>query len=198
MKTIITTLILMATMGLSAQLVVDDFKTGNFNNVIFKTGESERIFQTGNGVVGKTRRIHAKVNQNPYGQNFQVIVKKGALVITAAYDTRGTVYVGYGHDKNGNQPLNLDVSKYKNLKIEFAAKSTVNGMYVSLFTGTSRGVFSDHVQAREGTFVFTVPLSKIKKVGPNYTLKDIDHIRFQFDSRSKTGCNMAIEKIWFD
>jgi hypothetical protein len=156
------------------------------------------MFQMGNGIVGKTRRIHAKVNQNPYAQNFQVSVKQGGLVITAAYDTRGTVYVGYGHDKNGNKPLNLDISTHKNLKIEFAAKSTVNGMYVSLFTGTSRGVYSDHVPAREGTFVFTVPLSKIKKVGPNYSLKDIDHIRFQFDSRSKTGCNMAINKIWFE
>jgi len=198
MKTIVATFILMTAMGMNAQLVVDDFKTGNFNNVTFDSGESEPIFQTGNGIIKKNRRIHAKINQNPYGQNFQVIVKKGALVITAAYDTRGTVYVGYGHDKNGNQPMNLDVSKYKNLKIEFAAKSTPNGMYVSLFTGTSRGVFSDHVQAREGNFIFTIPLSKIRKIGPNYTLKDIDHIRFQFDSRSKTGCNMAISKIWFE
>lgn len=198
MKKIITALLLITTIGLNAQLVVDDFKTGTFNNTTFKSGESQHIFQTGNGIIGKTRRVHAKINQNPYDQNFQVTVNQGAMVMTAAYDTRGTVYVGYGHDKNGNQPMNLNVSKYKNLKIEFVGKSTVNGMYVSLFTGTSRGVYSSHVPAREGKFVFTVPLTDIKKVGPNYTLKDIDHIRLQFDSRSKTGCNMAINKIWFE
>ena len=185
-------------MSLNAQLVIDDFKTGSFNNITFTTGESEQLFQTGHGIIGKTRRIHAKINQNPFEQNFQVAVKQGLFVMTAAYDTRGTTYVGYGHGKKGSQPLNLNVSKYKNLKIEFAGKSTVNGIYISLFTGTSRGVYSSHVPAREGTFVFTVPLSNIKKVGPNYTLKDIDHIHFQFDSRSKTGCNMAISKIWFE
>ena len=83
-------------------------------------------------------------------------------------------------------------------KLEFAAKSTINGIYVMLFTGTSRAVFGKHVPAREGPFVFTIPLSELKKVGPDYTLTDIDQIRFQFDSRSKTGCSMAIDKIWFE
>lgn len=198
MKKIIPLVALIASMGLNAQLLVDDFKTGNLSNIMFNSGENDPLFQNGNSIVGNRRKIHAKINQNPFDQNIQVSIKNGILAISAAYDTRGTVYMGYGQNKNGNTPLNLDVSSYKNLNIAFEAKGTVNGIYVSLFTGTSRGVFSSHVQARESDFVFKVPLSKIKKVGEKYTLKDIDHIRFQFDSRSKTGCNMAIKKIWFE
>ncbi len=201
MKNLIATiafLVLGVTINLNAQLLVDDFSTGPFAKKAFDIGTSTHFFQNGTGIIGKDRRIYTKVNQNPYNQDIQVTVKKGFLVISAAYDTRGTVYVGYGHNKKGLVPMNKDVSKYKTLKIKFAAKSTINGIYVSLFTGTSRGVFSSHVQAREGEFTFPIPLRSIKKIGPNYTLSDIDYIRFQFDSRSKTGCNMAIDKIWFE
>jgi len=200
MKKIIATITLFALfiMSVNAQLVIDDFTTGNLERTVLTSGQSEPMYQTGNQILGKTRHIYSKVNQNPFEQSFQLNVQNGLLVITAAYDTHGTVYVNYGHDKKGLAPLNKDLGKYMNLKIEFDAKSTVNGLYVSLFTGTSRAVFSDHVQAREGSFVFTIPLSDFKKVGPDYTLSKIDYIRFQFDSRSKTGCNMAINKIWFE
>tara|TARA_R110002050_G_scaffold204522_4_gene340247 strand:- start:181565 stop:182161 length:597 start_codon:yes stop_codon:yes gene_type:complete len=198
MKTTITLLLLILTTNIKAQLLVDDFTTGTLDRTVFNTGESDAFYQTGNKVLGKTRHIYGKVTQNPYEQSFQLNIKDGHLVITAAYDTRGTVYVNYGHDKNGLSPLNQDLSTYKNLKIEFDGKSTINGIYVSLFTGTSRAVYSSHVQAREATFVLTIPLSDIKKIGPTYTLSKIDYIRFQFDSRSKSGCSMAINKIWFD
>ncbi len=197
MKKIITFLVLLLTLGANAQLLIDDFKTGSLSNINFDIGETNPLFQTGNAILGKTRRIHAKVNQNPFNQSIQLSIKNGLMAMTAAYDTRGTIYVGYGHDKNGNKPLNLDLGKYKFLKIEFAAKSTINGIYVTLFTGTSRAVYSKHVPAREGPMVFTIPFSEIKKIGEKFTFKDIDHIRFQFDSRSKTGCSMAIDKIWF-
>ena len=199
MKTSITILVILIALSTNAQLVVDDFTTGNLNNTVLKSGDSGPFFQTGSSIIGKTRRTHAKVRQNPFNQSFQMAIEDDLLAITAAYDTRGTVYVAYGKDKNDKAaPMNLDLSKYKNLKIEFAAKSTINGIYVMLFTGTSRAVFGKHVPAREGPFVFTIPLSELKKVGPHYTLTDIDQIRFQFDSRSKTGCNMAIDKIWFE
>jgi len=198
MKNLLTILVLALTISLNGQLVIDDFTTGTIEKLTFADGESERFLQTGGNIVGKARQIFAKVNQNPYGHNMQLSIKNGLLVMTYAYDTRGTTYVNYGVDKNGNAPMNLKLDKYKTLKIKFAAKSTVNGIYVSLFTGTSRGVYSKHVQAREGTFDFEIPLIEIKKIGEKYNLKDIDYIRFQFDSRSKTGCNMAIDKIWFE
>lgn len=199
MKIIITILILTLSLSANSQLVVDDFSTGRLNNTVFEGGESDVLFQTGNSIIGKTRRIHAKVNQNPYNQNIQFVVKSGKMIISAAYDTRGTVYVGYGKDKTDKAaPINLDLSSYKNLKIEYDGKSTVNGIYVALFTGTSRATYSKHVEAKEGKIIFTISLKDFEKVGDKFTLKDIDQIRFQFDSRSKTGCNMAINKIWFE
>ena len=200
MKNLITTITLFALfiMSVNAQLVIDDFTTGEIEKLTFKDRVGERFLQTGENIIGKVRQISSKLNQNPFGQNMQLSIKDGLLVMTYAYDTRGTTYVNYGVDKNGNAPLNLELSKYKTLKIKFSAKSTVNGIYVSLFTGTSRGVFSKHIPAREGEFTFEIPLNEIKKIGEKYNLKDIDYIRLQFDSRSKTGCNMAIDKIWFE
>lgn len=183
-------------------LLIDDFETGSFANMVFGSGTSARTYQTGRGIVGNSlgsaRSMYTHVNQNPFEQSFQVRVHDGLMAITAAYDTRGAVYVNYGNNENGLVPLNEDLSKYNNLKIEFAAKSTVNGLYVSFFTGTSRGVYRQHVQAREGYFIVTIPLVDIEQIGPNYELSQIDYMRFQFDSRSKTGCNMAINKIWVE
>jgi len=198
MKNLLTILVLTLTLSLHAQLVVDDFTTGTIEKLIFKDRVGERFLQTGENIIGKVRQVSSKLNQNPYGQNMQLSIKNGLLVMSYAYDTRGTTYVNYGVDKNGNQPLNLDVSNYKSIKVEFEAKSTINGINLNLFTGTTYAAYGKHVQAREGTFVFSIPFSEIKPTGKKFTFSDIDYIRFQFDSRSKTGCNMAINKIWFE
>jgi len=198
MKNLLTILVLTLTLSLHAQLVVDDFTTGTIEKLTFKDRVGERFLQTGENIIGKVRQVSSKLNQNPYGQNMQLSIKNGLLVMSYAYDTRGTTYVNYGVDKNGNQPLNLDVSNYKSIKVEFEAKSTINGINLNLFTGTTYAAYGKHVQAREGTFVFSIPFSEIKPTGKKFTFSDIDYIRFQFDSRSKTGCNMAINKIWFE
>lgn len=197
-KNLLRIFIMLFVVNLQAQLIVDDFSTGNFAKMIFNSGTSAQFFQTGTSIVGNIRRIHVAVTQNTFNHSIQVTNKSGVLAISAGYDTRGTVYVGYGHNNSGLAPMNLNLSKYKSLKIEFAAKSTINGMNVTLFTGTSHAFNGSHVQAREDKFIFEIPLSQIKKIGEKYTLSDIDYIRFQFDSRSKTGCAMAIDKIWFE
>ncbi len=199
-KNLITTITLFIVfiMSVNAQLVIDDFTTGTVEKLTFKDATNQKYIQSGSSIIGKMRQISAKVIQNPFAHNMQLSIKNDLLVMSYAYDTRGTTYVNYGVDKNGNQPLNLDVSKYKKLKIEFEAKSTINGLYVSLFTSNDRAVFSKHVPAREGKLIFEVPLKDFRKIGKKFTLSDIDYIRFQFDSRSKTGCNMAINKIWFE
>jgi len=130
----------------------------------------------------------------------QLNVQDGQLVMTYAYDTRGTTYVNYGVDKSGLAPLNLhlDDLNYTVLKVRFAAKSTVNGIHVALFTRTSRAVYGNHVPAREGVMDVTIPLNELDIVAEDFDLNQVDYIRFQFDSRSKTGCSMAIDEIWFE
>ena len=197
MRTFITIVLITYSLHLNAQLIVDDFTTGTVNNLSFTEGNEGRKLQKGENIVGNFRQVFAKLNQNPYGQDMQLSIKNDLLVMSYAYDTRGTTHVNYGVNKSGNAPLNLDLSKYKELKVEFEAKSTVNGFYVALFTGTTRATYSQHVEAREGKITISIPFSKIKAVGDKFTFEDIDFMRFQFDSRSKTGCNMAINKIWF-
>lgn len=185
--------------SLSAQPTIDDFATGSINTKAFNNGESERMFQSGTSVVGGIRRVHLKVGENIYNHKPQLSIgTKNQLVYTSGYDVNSTVYLSYGYDKNGAEPLNLDLSKYNKIKIEFDAKSAKTGMYLAMFTNSDRAVFSSHVPEREGKLVFEIPLNKLKKIGKNFTLKDVDHMVFQFDSRSKTGCNMAINKIWLE
>ncbi|KKO01195.1 hypothetical protein LCGC14_0117820 [marine sediment metagenome] len=181
-----------------AQLVIDDFTTGEVNNLIFTDMKDQRKIQSGKNIIGSYRQIYAKLNQNPHNQNMNLSIKKGLLIMSYAYDTRGTTYVNYGINKSGNSPLNLDLSKYKSLKVEFDAKSTINGINLNLFTNNTYAAYGKHVPSREGKFVFTIPFTEIKPTGESFTFSDIDYIRLQFDSRSKTGCNMAISKIWIE
>lgn len=198
MKTLSIACLLLLTLSMNAQLVIDDFKTGEVDKLTFTDRTENRKLQTGANIIGNYRQVYSKVNQNPFEQNMQVSIKNGLLVMSYAYDTRGTTYVNYGVNKSGNSALNLDLSKFKSLKVEFEAKSTINGINLNLFTGTTYAAYGKHVPAREGKFVFTIPFSEIKPTGDKFTFSDIDYIRLQFDSRSKTGCNMAVTKIWFE
>ena len=186
----------------TAHLIVDNFSDGQIDKLTFEDATVERFVQSGNttNIIGGFRQIFAKVNQNPFQHNLQLSIKNDLLAMTYGYDTRGTTYLNYGVDEHGLAPLNRNLSKYNYLKVAFDAKSTVNGFYVALFTGTTRATYSTHVEAREGTIVLSIPLSEIEAnaVGEDFTFSDIDCLRFQFDSRSKTGCNMAINKIWFE
>lgn len=197
LTTAIAFLILFVMSG-NAQLLIDDFTTGELEKITIRDRSAQKFLQSGSKIIKRNRQIFSRVNQNTFGHNAQISVNNDLLVMSFAYDTRGTVYVNYGVDKNGNAPMNLDVSKYKSIKVEFEAKSTINGINLNLFTGTTYAAYGNHVQAREGTFVVTIPFSEIEPTGNKFTFSDIDYIRFQFDSRSKTGCNMAINKIWFE
>jgi len=198
MRIVLPLIAIIITNVMHAQLVIDDFTTGEVDNLIFTDMKDQRKIQSGKNIIGSYRQIYAKLNQNPHKQNMNLSIKKGLLIMSYTYDTRGTTYVNYGIDNSGNAPLNLDLSKYKSLKVEFDAKSTINGINLNLFTNNTYAAYGKHVPAREGKFVFTIPFTEIKPTGESFSFSDIDYIRLQFDSRSKTGCNMAISKIWIE
>ena len=52
--------------------------------------------------------------------------------------------------------------------------------------------------ASEGKFIHDITVNEIKPHYKKFKLSDIDYLLFQFDARSNTGCNMTIEKIWFE
>lgn len=198
MRIVLPLIAIIITNVMHSQLVIDDFTTGEVDNLIFTDMKDQRKIQFGKNIIGSYRQIYAKLNQNPHKQNMNLSIKKGLLIMSYTYDTRGTTYVNYGINNSGNAPLNLDLSKYKSLKVEFDAKSTINGINLNLFTNNTYAAYGKHVPAREGKFVFTIPFTEIKPTGESFTFSDIDYIRLQFDSRSKTGCNMAISKIWIE
>ena len=198
MKTIIIILFLSFTIHVNGQLIVDDFTQGRLATTTLQSGESEILYQSGSTILGKKRRVQAKVRQNPMKHGIRYSVNDGLFGMSAGFDTRGTVFLSYGKDGNGNPPLNKDISKYRNMKISFDGQSTANGIYVALFTGTSRSVYKQSVKEREGRFELTIPLSDFKKVGDAFTFTNVDSIRMQFDARNKTGCNLAVSKIWFE
>lgn len=198
MRIVLPLIAIIITNVMHAQLVIDDFTTGEVDNLIFTDMKDQRKIQSGKNIIGSYRQIYAKLNQNPHKQNMNLSIKKGLLIMSYTYDTRGTTYVNYGINNSGNAPLNLDLSKYKSLKVEFDAKSTINGINLNLFTNNTYAAYGKHVPARESKFVFTIPFTEIKPTGVSFTFSDIDYIRLQFDSRSKTGCNMAISKIWIE
>ena len=198
MKSVLIISALFLTTSMYGQLVVDDFSQGRLATTTLQSGESEILYQSGSAILGKKRRVQAKVRQNPMKHGIRYSVNDGLFGMSAGFDTRGTVFLSYGKDGNGNPPLNQDISKYRNMKISFDGQSTANGIYVALFTGTSRSVYKQSVKEREGRFELTIPLSDFKKVGESFTFTDVDSIRMQFDARNKTGCNLAVDKIWFE
>ncbi len=198
MKTITICMALLLSICSYGQLVVDDFSTGTFDRISVDDGKTTPQFQKGATIAGNFRRVHLHAGDNPYKQLAQAIAIDGKLVFSAGYDLNSKLHLAYGYTKNGAKKLNLDLSSFSKLKIEFEAKGAKTGMYLTMFTNNDRGVYSNHVPEREGKMIFEIPFDEIRKIGKTFTLSDIDHIRFQFDSRSKTGCNMAISKIWFE
>lgn len=199
MKIIITILILTLSLTAHSQLLVDDFSTGEISTISFDNGESTKSFQKGTTILGKLRRLHVKVGENIYNQKPQLTINENdVLAYSSGYDVNSTIYLSYGYDENGPKQLNQDLSNYSKIKIEFAAKSAKTGIYLTMFTRNDRAAYSSHVPEREGKLVCEIPFNKMRKIGEKFTFKDIDHFIFQFDSRSKTGCNMAINKIWFE
>lgn len=119
MKNIALLLFTLLTIKLHAQIVIDDFSTGNFSTLKFSDGESEKLFQRGNGILGNLRRIHVKVGENIYGQSPQLTNgKNGLMAYSSGYDVNSTIYLSYGYDKNGAKELNLDLTKYSRIKID--------------------------------------------------------------------------------
>jgi len=198
MKIILSILFLLQGLSPNNTLTVDSFDQGAFDPVTVQSGDGEVTIQEGSDILGGKRRLQTKVSSNPFGHGISYGVTNSMLAISAGYDTRGTVFVSYGKDSFGTPALNQNLEAYTNLVVQFDGKSTANGIYVAVFTGTSRSVYSATIQARESLLKITVPLSEFEKVGANFTWADVDAIRFQFDSRNKTGCNMAIDRIWFE
>lgn len=181
------------------KLLIDDFSTGHLVNTVFGGSESDFYHQSSSNSIGGQRLIKIKSGTGKRDQSVQFAVKNELLMTSFGYNTTGTMYVIYGKTLTGKDPLNLDLTTYTNLKIEFEAKSSTSGIYVLLNTNAAnRAFYSSHVQEREGKLTITIPLSDFETVGDSFNWEEVNQIKFQFDSRSIVGHNFAINKIWFE
>ncbi|WP_027077648.1 hypothetical protein [Maribacter antarcticus] len=215
MKTILTTLLVFATLALNAQLVVDDFSTAAMRQVNVKTPGEKEFKQTGNRVLNKKRTVVIKIKDNPENQLFLAQIAKGKLVSSIGCGITGVVELRYGYDST--EKMNLDLSKYKNLNIQYDVKSNFGRVYVSLFSnGPNRGLWRGRNRTTElfqgsvapngssRPFVLKIPLNEFIKIQDNsevdnkFTIKDVDYMKVQFLSQGKQGLNFIVNKIWFD
>jgi len=179
--------------------VVDDFKSGDVTPIHFKNANPDPIFQNGNGILGGLRKIEYEVGDNPYHHSAQLSITKDVLVSSVGYGFDTKLWLSYGYTKKGLAPLNLNLKAKKNLVIEFKAKSAATAVYVTFWTGKiDRGALSKPIPSSKGKLVFKLPLSQVRKIGETFSLSRVDHIRIQFESKNSAGCNMAIDKIWFE
>lgn len=197
MKTLFTTTLLIWTLCLNAQLIIDDFSTGELTSRSFSATDSE-FAQSGDNIAGKKRTLLLHISRSEDNQEVQVAIKKNKLVASFGYNARGVLKVNYGSTAASNpKPLNLNVSPYKNLIVEFEGMNSQSGFHVTLSTHRDRAFWRDNIKERKGNYILTIPLVEFKKVGKNFTFKDIDTIKFQFNSNLITGHNFAIKKILF-
>ncbi len=131
------------------------------------------------------------------------------------YGIIGVTELIYGH--KSNKKLDLDLSKKKNINIEYEAKSNFGRVYVSLFSngpnraywrggGRAYEVFQGSVATNGSNrpFILKIPLSEFQSAQDNanaenkFTMKDVDIFKIQFIAQGKQGLNFTVTKIWID
>ncbi len=185
-----------------AQLIVDDFKTGGFVAEHSTTGYKD-IVKQGASILGKFRFVRLQINDNVFKQKMQVSVQPetGALVASIGYKLPQKVELKYGVDAKGaNVPLNLNVSKFSKLNIEFEGLRPTN-FNVVVFSTVDRSQYSENLEESVDSRVVSIPLTDFvaNKTGPGFSLSDIDYIVFVMQPIGYLLCNdFAIKKIWFE
>ena len=215
MKTSITFLAVILSLSLNAQLVVDDFSTGQMNQANESASGEKKYNQTGNTILNKKRSVVLRIKENPEKQLFQAKIPKGNLVASMGYSITGVLELRYGYDSP--EKLDLDLSRYKNIHIEYEAKSNFGRVYVNLFSngpnrafwrggGRTTEVYQGSVAPNGSNrpFVLKIPLSEFTSAQDNagvkskFTMKDVDFFKIAFLTQGKQGLNFAVKKIWIE
>ena len=211
----ITSIVMALALNLNAQLVLDDFTTGPRNQANISMLGEKKYNQNVTKILNKKRSVILKIKENPQKQLFQTKIVKGKLVTSIGYGIVGGVELRYGYDSP--EKLNLDLTKFKNLHIEYEAKSNFGRVYVSMFSnGPNRAFWRGGGKTTERfggsispsgvnkPFVLKIPLSEFVSAQDNagvenkFTMKDVDFFKIQFICQGQQGLNFAVKKIWIE
>lgn len=185
-------------------LLVDDFKSGDLIiSEVGIVGKPVDFFQTGTSILGGTRKINGAVTANPAKQKLQVSVLTdiGMLVVNSGYKALFSTNLIYGYDaKNNLKPLNLDITSYKYLNIEFDGITRNLNFNAILFSeGHLSSAYAENLTTIGAPFTRKIPIATYLK-NTAFNPKKIIYIGFVMQSAADLciGQSFAIKRIWFD
>lgn len=215
MKNLIILSCLLLSSLTNAQILWDDFSSGEVTLFTTKKASKEKIEREGKTIIGNKRTILYSVGENPYDQLFQFQVKDGLLISSTGFGTASSMSISYGGMRKN--ALNLDLSKYKTVNISFKGKTNFARVYLNMWSnGPNRGFWrgngkdsspwhgSINAVGHHKEKVIRIPLDQLtkKKATPEspgkFSLTDVDGIKFEFYGYPATGLNYAIDKIWVE
>ncbi|MFP2997078.1 hypothetical protein ABN763_14270 [Spongiivirga sp. MCCC 1A20706] len=208
MKTFTLIMALMGSFLTHAQIVVDDFSSGNLSQQQHSALKETKLTQSGSTILNTQRDVITRIKKNDDRQLMLTKIEKGRMVSSIGYNITGVIELRYGY--NRKKPLNLDLSTYKYLNIEYEAKSNFGRVYTSMFSNGPNRAFwrggskTERFEGNQRPFTLKIPLNELQKAQDNsqrnntFTIKDVDHIKIQFIAQNQRGLNFAITKIWFE
>jgi hypothetical protein len=207
MKKYILFLLLFGCLSINAQgLLIDDFKTGALplteTTIVDNVNKPFKV-QTGTSIYGGIRRITYYNSQNIYGQKIAVSVlnKEGLFVVSSGYKASNGIELLYGLDAKGNSnPLGIDITKFKNMKIEFDGSNKPLNFNVVLFGKEGRNGYSENLTVVDAPFTVTISTEKMISGGVQpYTPNSISAIYIGIQPIGFAFAeSFAIKRIWFE
>lgn len=196
-------------------LILDDFDSGPLLQQSSTAIDNETYNQNGATIQGGKRTVITRIKKNLDEQSLQTKISNGKLIASMGYGITGVVELQYGWGIPTK--LNLNLSGYKYMNVEYEGKSNFGRVYVDLFSNGPNRAFwrgaGDPVDVYQGSiapngsnrpFVLKIPLVQFTKAQDNasveneFTMDDVDNLKVYFITQGTPGLNFAVKKIWFE
>lgn len=204
---ILTTIILVVAViagarAVEAQLVIDDFKTGEYDRTFVNQTLAE--YQTGAGIRGGTRWTAFGVQPlGDFNENSRLRIRrngtKGYLILSAGFRSSWSFYLTYGVHPNGQaNPLDLNLSGGKiRLTFDGADNDISDAVQITDRNG-NRASLTKAIAAEGGGGNFHVdyPIDEFVGVPGAIDPQHIDSIFILLQAGTATGANdFALKSI---
>ena len=196
-------------------LVLDDFNTGPLAQQSSNTIGTENYDQNGASIQGNKRTVVTRIKKNQDVQSLKTKISNGKIIASIGYGITGVIELQYGWGMP--KKLNLDLSGYQYMNVEYEGKSNFGRVYVDLFSngpnrafwrgaGNPTDVYQGSIASNGSNrpFVLKIPLVQFTSAQDNagienkFTMDDVDNIKVYFITQSTPGLNFAVKKIWFE
>ena len=178
------------TIGMAQGLLIDDFTTGEHFAIRWFGNELD---VQGGSMLGGFRRTNFIIASNDRIQPGILHIRRGEgpLVIDAGFKVQHRLEITYGIDSIGSlAPLNLDLSSFDRLSVDFEASDLGVNFNIVIFSGngTARAQLGFNLVPSITAFSIDFPLVDFSPVG-DFDIGDVDLIVLVLQSGSATGGN---------